>query len=103
MQTRDGQEVSEYEKALGSRAAMRILRLLSTYPDSEMTLYRVAAVTGVKKRTVRAHLSELVRLGLVERVGEGPITYRFDLKNKTAEPLRLFFTESGLLWTYGDR
>lgn len=78
---------------------MRILRLMSTCPDSEMTLYRVAAATGVKKRTVRAHLCELVRLGLVERVGEGLVTYRFDMKNKTAEALRLFFTESGLLWT----
>jgi DNA-binding transcriptional ArsR family regulator len=98
VQTEQGQQDAlVYEKAVGSRAAMRVLRLLSSYPDREMTLYRVAAATGVKKRTVKAHLGELVRLGLVERVGEGVITYRFGVENRTAVALRLFFAECGLL------
>ncbi|MBI4258119.1 MAG: hypothetical protein HY619_04115 [Thaumarchaeota archaeon] len=94
---RNDDEVVKLERAISSKAAVRILRLLSLYPNEELSTYRIVTLTRVTKKSAKARLPLLVDSGLVKKVGRGIITYRFNAESKVARALRIFFAESGMI------
>jgi DNA-binding MarR family transcriptional regulator len=79
------------ENALGSRGRIRILRLLSRYPDHTFTQYRIAQSTGLKRQDIIAHLKTLEKTGLIEKRGKTAVRYCLNDKSVEAEALKNLF------------
>lgn len=56
---------------LGSKGAVRVLRVLTRYVGTTMTAGRIAEQTGLTAVGTRKLLAQLVRSGFVDRIGEG--------------------------------
>lgn len=88
---RKDDEVVRLESVIGSKPAMRILRLLSSYPNEEFSTYRIVTLTRISKKSAKVHLLLLVDSGFLKKVGRGIITYRFNEESKVARVIRIFF------------
>lgn len=72
------------EEVFGSKAKIRILRLLTKYPDHTFTKYRICQGTGISFITVDRHLRFLEKIGLIEGRGETAIRYAINEANGLA-------------------
>lgn len=83
---------SSMETALGSKARLRILRLLAKYPNHALTKYRICQTTGLRNQSASRHLNKLLEKGLIQ--SRGTIIRRYTLNHESEEAslLREFFT-----------
>jgi DNA-binding MarR family transcriptional regulator len=94
---RNDDYASEVENALGSKARLRILRLLAKYPDHAFTQYRICQVTGLKRQTASKHMKKLIEMNLIAQRGSSIVRYSFNTNNDRANVLREFFSKMLLM------
>jgi hypothetical protein len=86
----------EIDVGLGSIGRVRITAALARIPERRMTIYAIAAATGLKRVDIKANLSHLVRIGWVNAYASPPPTkYQINLSNTTACRWVEFLRSSG--------
>jgi len=81
--------------ALGTKARVRILRVLTREPGGPFSVAQLAQLTGVTAQGVRKSIEGLEAVGVVRRIGGGK-NHRYELRaeEKLVEPiLKLFEAE----------
>jgi len=83
----------EMEELLGSKARLRILRLLAKYPNYAFTKYKICQVTGLKRQNASKHLRRLLEQNLIASREGIVVRYCFNTHYYRANTLREFLSE----------
>lgn len=93
LRIRSDNYASEMEKLLGSKARLRILRLLAKYPSHAFTQYRICQVTGLKRQIASKHMRKLLEQDLIIQRGGTMVRYYFNTNSDQADALQEFFSK----------
>jgi DNA-binding transcriptional ArsR family regulator len=92
------QEKEKIFKVLGSYARLKILATLTAHIDEELTLYKIAQFSKLKKESIRYNLPLLLRAGLVQEKTYGASRlYSLNQNNPIAKQWVEFISKARLL------
>jgi DNA-binding transcriptional ArsR family regulator len=85
-------------KTLGSEARLRILLVLARNRGEDLTIYKIAKFSGLDRKVIRKHLSQLIATNLVHMKNYGPIcVYTINSDNAPVQRIIDLFNEARLL------
>ena len=85
-------------KVLGSEARLRILLVLARNRGEDLTIYKIAKFSGLDRKVIRKHLSQLLAVNLIHVKNYGPV-YVYSINNNNAPVQRIIdlFNEARLM------
>jgi DNA-binding transcriptional ArsR family regulator len=88
----------KFLEALGGKTRLKILITLARSKEKELTLYKLAKFSGIKKDAIRKNMPMLLETGLVIKKEYGAIKlYSLNKENPIVESLIEFFIKTKLL------
>jgi len=85
-------------EALSGKTRLKIIITLAKSKEKELTLYKLAKFSGIKRESIRKNISILLETGLVIKKEYGAIKlYSLNKDNPIVKNLIEFFIKTGLL------
>jgi DNA-binding transcriptional ArsR family regulator len=85
-------------KVLGSEARLRILLVLARNRSDDLTIYKIAKFSGLDRKVIRKHLSQLLTANLIHMKNYGPVcVYTINNDNGPVKRIIELFNEARLL------
>ncbi|MEM3506420.1 MAG: winged helix-turn-helix domain-containing protein [Candidatus Bathyarchaeia archaeon] len=88
----------KFLEVLGGKTRLKILITLARSKEKNLTLYKLAKFSGVKKDSIRKNIQILIENGLVIKKEYGAVKlYSLNKENPIVESLIEFFSKTKLL------
>ena len=85
-------------KVLGSEARLRILLVLARNRGEDLTIYKIAKFSGLDRKVIRKHLSQLLAANLIHMKSYGPVcVYSINSDNAPVQRIIDLFNEARLM------
>ena len=85
-------------KVLGSEARLRILLVLARNRGEDLTIYKIAKFSGLDRKVIRKHLSQLLAANLIRMKNYGPVcVYNINSDNAPVQRIIDLFNEARLM------
>jgi DNA-binding transcriptional ArsR family regulator len=85
-------------KVLGSEARLRILLVLARNRGEDLTIYKIAKFSGLDRKVIRKHLSQLLAANLIHMKNYGPVcVYSINSDNAPVQRIIDLFNEARLM------
>jgi len=85
-------------KVLGSEARLRILLVLARNRGEDLTIYKIAKFSGLDRKVIRKHLSQLLGANLIHMKNYGPVcVYSINSDNAPVQRIIDLFNEARLM------